>query len=141
VNWPGAVLFITHDRAFLQRLATRIIEIDRGKLVSWPGDYRDYLRRKAEAIEEEATAQRRVRPQAGGGGGLDPARHQGAAHAKRGTRQGAAGTARDPCPAREPPRQPRASPSARLTIPGRKVMEVKKVSFGYDDEPLISELT
>jgi ABC transport system ATP-binding/permease protein len=47
------VLFITHDRAFLQRLATRIIEIDRGKLVSWPGDYRDYLRRKAEAIEEE----------------------------------------------------------------------------------------
>ncbi|MEI2420596.1 ATP-binding cassette domain-containing protein, partial [Arthrospira platensis SPKY2] len=52
-SWPGAVLFITHDRAFLQRLATRIIEIDRGKLVSWPGDYRDYLRRKAEAIEEE----------------------------------------------------------------------------------------
>ena len=34
VNWPGAVLFITHDRAFLQRLATRIAEIDRGKLVS-----------------------------------------------------------------------------------------------------------
>ena len=51
--WPGAVLFITHDRAFLQRLATRIVEIDRGKLVSWPGDYRDYLRRKAESIEEE----------------------------------------------------------------------------------------
>jgi ATP-binding cassette subfamily F protein uup len=52
-NWPGSVLFITHDRAFLQRLATRIVEIDRGTLVSWPGDYRNFLRRKAEAIEEE----------------------------------------------------------------------------------------
>jgi ATP-binding cassette subfamily F protein uup len=52
-SWPGSVLFITHDRAFLQNLATRIVEIDRGKLVSWPGDYRNYLRRKAEAIEEE----------------------------------------------------------------------------------------
>ncbi|MEJ2514271.1 MAG: ATP-binding cassette domain-containing protein [Gammaproteobacteria bacterium] len=52
-GWNGAVLFITHDRAFLQRLATRIVEIDRGRLVSWPGDYRDYLRRKAEAVEEE----------------------------------------------------------------------------------------
>ena len=41
--YPGAVLFITHDRAFLQRLATRIVEIDRGKLTSWPGNYRNYL--------------------------------------------------------------------------------------------------
>ena len=36
--YPGAVLFITHDRTFLNRLATRIVEIDRGKLTSWPGD-------------------------------------------------------------------------------------------------------
>ena len=39
--FPGSVLFITHDRAFLQRLATRIVEIDRGKLRSWPGSYSD----------------------------------------------------------------------------------------------------
>src|SRR6202040_3801731 len=38
-EYAGAVVFVTHDRAFLQRLATRIIEIDRGKLASWPGDY------------------------------------------------------------------------------------------------------
>ena len=54
--YPGAVMFITHDRAFLQRLATRIVEIDRGKLVSWPGNYDDYLRRKEKAIEEEDSA-------------------------------------------------------------------------------------
>ncbi len=38
-EYPGAVVFVTHDRAFLQRLATRIVEIDRGRLTSWPGDY------------------------------------------------------------------------------------------------------
>jgi ATP-binding cassette subfamily F protein uup len=55
-NYPGAVLFITHDRAFLQRLATRIVEIDRGKLTSWPGDYSNFLRRKEKALEDEAVA-------------------------------------------------------------------------------------
>ncbi|TAN47483.1 MAG: ATP-binding cassette domain-containing protein [Methylococcaceae bacterium] len=53
--FPGAVVFITHDRAFLQKLATRIIDLDRGTLTSWPGDYADYLVRKAAALEEEAT--------------------------------------------------------------------------------------
>ncbi len=50
----GAVLFVTHDRAFLQKLATRIVDLDRGNLVSWPGNYQDYLRRKAAALEDEA---------------------------------------------------------------------------------------
>ncbi len=57
--WPGSVLFITHDRAFLKKLATRIVEIDRGRLVSWPGNYDDYLRRKEKALEDEATANAR----------------------------------------------------------------------------------
>jgi len=56
-NYPGAVLFITHDRAFLQRLATRIVEIDRGKLTSWPGDYSNFLRRKEKSLEDEAVAE------------------------------------------------------------------------------------
>jgi len=53
-GYKGAVLFITHDRAFLQRLATRIVEIDRGRLTSWPGDFSNYLRRKEKALEDEA---------------------------------------------------------------------------------------
>lgn len=52
--FQGAVLFVTHDRAFLQKLATRIVDLDRGNLVSWPGNYQDYLRRKAAALEDEA---------------------------------------------------------------------------------------
>ena len=52
--FQGAVLFVTHDRAFLQKLATRIVDLDRGQLVSWPGNYQDYLRRKAATLEDEA---------------------------------------------------------------------------------------
>jgi ATP-binding cassette subfamily F protein uup len=48
-------VFVTHDRAFLQRLATRIIEIDRGRLTSWPGDYATFMRKKEEWLATEAT--------------------------------------------------------------------------------------
>ena len=52
-TYPGAVLFVTHDRAFLSALATRIVELDRGSLTSWPGDYATYLQRKDAALEAE----------------------------------------------------------------------------------------
>ena len=54
VNYPGALLFVSHDRAFLKRLATRIIELDRGALTSWPGSYDDYVRRKQAQLAVEA---------------------------------------------------------------------------------------
>ncbi|MEO8401495.1 MAG: ATP-binding cassette domain-containing protein [Gammaproteobacteria bacterium] len=47
------LIFITHDRSLLQRLATRIIELDRGNLTSWPGDYENFLRRKEEMLNAE----------------------------------------------------------------------------------------
>lgn len=50
----GSVLFITHDRAFLDRVATRIIELDRGKLRSYPGNFTAYQTRKAQELEAEA---------------------------------------------------------------------------------------
>jgi len=58
-SFPGSILFVTHDRAFLQALATRIIELDRGKISSWPGDYDNFLRRKEEQLEAEARANAR----------------------------------------------------------------------------------
>ena len=54
VDYPGAVMFVTHDRAFLQRVATRIVELDRGRLLSWPGDYADFLRKKEAWLANEA---------------------------------------------------------------------------------------
>ena len=53
-GYPGALLFVTHDRAFLSALATRIVELDRGSLTSWPGSYGGYLEKKEAALEAEA---------------------------------------------------------------------------------------
>ena len=54
LQYRNCVLFITHDRAFLSKLATRIVDLDRGQLTSWPGNYDTYLQRKAEAMDAEA---------------------------------------------------------------------------------------
>ena len=54
LQWQGCLLFITHDRRFLKNLATRIVEIDRGSVTSWPGDWANYQRRLAERQNDEA---------------------------------------------------------------------------------------
>src|SRR5207245_6635088 len=56
-EYPGAVVFVTHDRVFLQRVATRIVEIDRGRLTSWPGDYATFLRKKDVWLANDAVRQ------------------------------------------------------------------------------------
>ena len=53
VDHKGAVLFVTHDRAFLDRVSTRVVELDRGRLLSFPGNFTAYQTRKAEQIEVE----------------------------------------------------------------------------------------
>jgi len=55
-GFNGAVLFITHDRAFLQNLATRILELDRGQLIDWNGDYASFLVHKEQQLAAEETA-------------------------------------------------------------------------------------
>jgi ATP-binding cassette subfamily F protein uup len=59
LGYPGALLFVTHDRRFLERLATRILELDRGQITDWPGDYSNYLRRREERANAEARANER----------------------------------------------------------------------------------
>jgi ABC transport system ATP-binding/permease protein len=54
LDYEGALLFISHDRAFVRRLATRIVELDRGQLRVWPGTYDDYVLQKRAALEVEA---------------------------------------------------------------------------------------
>jgi ATP-binding cassette subfamily F protein uup len=58
-DFRGAVMVITHDRVFLDNVATRIIELDRGRLASYPGRFGDYLRRKGEELEAETKASAR----------------------------------------------------------------------------------
>ncbi|MDQ2702801.1 MAG: ATP-binding cassette domain-containing protein [Pseudomonadota bacterium] len=52
-NWKGALVFVTHDRRFLRALATRIVEIDRGQVTSWPGDWANYERRREERLNAQ----------------------------------------------------------------------------------------
>jgi ATP-binding cassette subfamily F protein uup len=53
LRWPGTLLFVTHDRVFLRKLATRIVELDRGHLTSWDCSYDKYLERKQSLLEAE----------------------------------------------------------------------------------------
>ena len=139
-GYAGAVLFITHDRAFLQRLATRILEIDRGKLTSWPGDYRNFLRRKEEALEAEAREHARF--------------DKKLAQEEEWIRQGIKarrtrneGRARALVKMREKRAERRTQESsARIYIEeaeqsGRKVIRARNVSYGYGDEALISNFS
>jgi ATP-binding cassette subfamily F protein uup len=56
-DYKGALVFVTHDRAFLERLATRIVELDRGRLTSWPGDYAAFERNKEAWLANEELQQ------------------------------------------------------------------------------------
>ncbi|MDR2260859.1 MAG: ATP-binding cassette domain-containing protein [Azoarcus sp.] len=58
-SFAGTVVVITHDRVFMDHVATRIVELDRGRLASYPGRFSDYQRRKTEELEAEAKAEAR----------------------------------------------------------------------------------
>ncbi|MBU1406221.1 MAG: ATP-binding cassette domain-containing protein [Proteobacteria bacterium] len=55
LNFSSTLLFVTHDRMLLQKIATRIVELDRGRLTSWPGNFATYLQRKQDALDAEAS--------------------------------------------------------------------------------------
>ena len=58
-GFNGALVFVSHDRRFVRALATRILELDRGQLTSWPGDWNNYLRRRDERLHAQAQEQQR----------------------------------------------------------------------------------
>jgi ATP-binding cassette subfamily F protein uup len=139
-SYPGAVLFITHDRAFLQRLATRIIEIDRGKLTSWPGNYDNFLIRKEKSLEDEATANAKFdkkleQEEVWIRQGLKArrTRNEGRARALKKMRQ-------------EHSKRIKPDGQARITIEeaeqsGRKVVRARNISYRYGTEPLIENIS
>ncbi|MDH3275246.1 MAG: ATP-binding cassette domain-containing protein, partial [Gammaproteobacteria bacterium] len=139
-GFPGAVLFITHDRAFLQRLATRIVEIDRGKLTSWPGDYNNFLNRKEKVLEDEATAEARFDKK------LEQEEvwvRQGI-KARRTRNEGRVRTLQKMRAERES-RIAKES-TARIHIEeaeqsGRKVIRARNISYSYGDEQVIRDFS
>lgn len=139
-NYRGSVLFITHDRAFLRRLATRIVEIDRTQLASWPGDYDNFLRRKEEALDAEARAnalfdKRLAEEETWIRQGIKArrTRNEGRVRALQAMRTEAAERLKPEHKARISIETAEAS--------GRKVIEMHNVSHGYGGETLIDRLS
>jgi len=139
-SYRGAVMFITHDRAFLQRLATRIVEIDRGKLTSWPGDYANFLRRKEKALEDETVAEEK----------FDKKLAQEEAWIRQGIkarRTRNEGRVRALLKMREEVEERVAREgTARIHIEeaeqsGRKVIRARNISYSYGDESVISNFS
>jgi ATP-binding cassette subfamily F protein uup len=134
------LFFVTHDRAFLRKLSTRIIELDRGRLTSWACDYDTYLERKGAFLDaeekqwavfdkklaqEEAWLRQGVKARR--------TRNEGRVRALKSLR------------AERSKRRERVG-SAKIEIQeagssGQKVIEAKNISFHYGDHPIVSDFT
>ena len=138
--YPGSVIFVTHDRAFLQRLATRILEIDRGRLISWPGDYRNYLRRKEKSVQDEDQENRLFDKRLA----EEEAWIRQGIKARRTRNEGRVRALKE---MREMRSQRVSRPDqARISIEegersGRKVIRLRNVTHSYGDTPLINNLS
>ncbi len=117
LNYNGALIFITHDRTFVRRLATRIVELDRGRLTSFPGDFDAYLSKKDDLLEIEERASAKFDKKLAEEGGVDPPGSQGEANPQRGPGARFAGTAPGKSPALGSARTARASASTPAPCP------------------------
>ena len=138
--FKGSVLFITHDRAFLQALATRIVDIDRGQLQSWPGDYQRYLALKEQTLEAESRhhalfdkklAEEEVWIRQGIK--ARRTRNEGRVRALERMREEFAGRNKREGRARIAVQEAERS--------SRRVVEARNISYGYGDTPVIKELS
>ena len=140
LEWPGTLIFVTHDRMFLRRLATRILEIDRGQLFDWSCDYDTFLNRKEAALaaqekqdalfdkklaQEEAWIRQGIKARR--------TRNEGRVRALKAMR--------------EERRQRRDAPgNVKLNIQmaqrsGQLVAEAKNVSFAYPGRPILDDFS
>ena len=134
----GCLVFTTHDRAFLERLATRIVEIDRARVNSWPGDYANFLRRRDERWEaEEREAARFARRLAG-----EEAWLRRGLKARRVRNMGRLRRLVDMREERRTRRARQEMSKLELGLggaerPGRRVVEARNISFGYGAAPIV----
>lgn len=136
-GYKGTVIFITHDRNFLQKLATRIVEIDRGKLISWPGNFQNYLKLKEQANQEEDSQnhlfdKKLAQEEAWIRQGIKArrTRNEGRVRALQQMRQ-------------EREQRVKRQGKARIHVEtaeqsGRKVIEARSITHGYNGETLLN---
>jgi ATP-binding cassette subfamily F protein uup len=138
--WQGALVFVTHDRRFLRALATRIVEIDRGQLTSWPGDWANYLRRREERLNAEAQENAR----------FDKLLAQEEVWIRQGIKarrtrdEGRVRRLRAMRDEREQRRDLTGNVRmevAQAASSGKKVIEAKEVSFSFGDRALVKDFS
>lgn len=139
-GYAGALVFVTHDRVFLQSLATRIVEIDRGRLFDWTCDYATFLKRKEAALEAEEQQNRLFDKKLAQeevwirqGIKARRTRNEGRVRAlekmrqERGERRKRIGNVR--------------MQAAEAERSGQVVIEAKNLSFAYDREPIVDDFS
>jgi ATP-binding cassette subfamily F protein uup len=131
-----ALFFVTHDRAFLRRLATRIVELDRGRLASWACDYDTYLVRKEEVMLAEEVQQAAFDKKL--------AQEEAWSRRKPGAQRKRSGARLEALQVMRAERAARRERSGNVTLKladaersGVKVIEAENLSFGYPGGPLL----
>ena len=139
-RWNGTLLFVTHDRVFLQSLAKRIIELDRGSLFDWNCDYSTFIKRKEEMLSAEATQnalfdKKLAQEEAWIRQGIEArrTRNEGRVRALKRLRE-------------ERKQRRELSGKARMQIgsdvkSGRLVIEAENISYAYSDTTIIKDFT
>jgi ATP-binding cassette subfamily F protein uup len=140
LEFNGTLLFITHDRSFLTRLATRIIDLDRGILTDWPGDYPNYLKRKQDWLDTEASHQAAFDKKL-----AEEERwiRQGI-KARRTRNEGRVRALERMRNERSARRQRTGKANIRVDSAeqsGKLVFECKDISYGFNSQPLIKDLS
>jgi ATP-binding cassette subfamily F protein uup len=140
LEFRGAIFFITHDRRFLQALATRIIELDRGNVTDWPGDYKTYLARRQAELDAEAAHNSLFDKKLA----QEEAWIRQGIKARRTRNEGRVRALKELRRERSARREQTGSAEMRLNEAersGRLVLETKGIGHSYESRPLIRDFS
>jgi ATP-binding cassette subfamily F protein uup len=140
LGYAGAILFVTHDRAFLRRMASRILELDRGKLTDWPGDYANFLRRKQELLNAEEQANQRFDKKLA----QEEVWIRQGIKARRTRNEGRVRALKAMRETRKQRREQTGKAQMQLSTgerSGKLVVEMKKISYAWENKPIIRDLS
>jgi ATP-binding cassette subfamily F protein uup len=140
LSYGGTLLFVTHDRALLQKLATRIIDLDRGRLTSWPGSYLSYLELKQAALDAESVENAKFDKKLA----AEEIWIRQGVKARRTRNEGRVRALKELRRIRSERREKIGTANIQVQEAertGKQVIEADEVSFGYGGRPVIQDLS
>lgn len=139
-RFPGTLIFVTHDRVFMQKLATRIIELERGRLFDWTCDYPTFLKRRQQMLEAEARQQEQFDRKLA----EEEVWIRTGIKARRTRNEGRVRALEELRKQHSARRQETGAVRAQIQEAersGRLVVEAKNVSFSYGEKPIVRDLS